>query len=82
MRTTRSLKATFENYVKLNKRIPPEMLMSVNAIEEPSRLSDLVVAHLNLKLEDKQEVLEIQDASKRLEKLLQLMQGEDPNSSG
>lgn len=73
---TRSLKATFENYVKLNKRIPPEMLMSVNAIEEPSRLSDLVVAHLNLKLEDKQEVLEIQDASKRLEKLLQLMQGE------
>lgn len=73
---TRSLKATFENYVKLNKRIPPEMLMSVNAIEEPSRLSDLVVAHLNLKLEDKQEVLEIQDPSDRLEKLLRLMQGE------
>jgi len=72
----RSLKATFENYVKLNKRIPPEMLMSVNTIEDPSRLADLVVAHLNLKLEDKQDILEIQDPSKRLEKLLQLMQGE------
>ncbi len=72
----RSLKATFENYVKLNKRIPPEMLMSVNTIEEPSRLVDLVVAHLNLKLEDKQEILEIADSGKRLDKLLQLMQGE------
>jgi ATP-dependent Lon protease len=72
----RSLKGTFENYVKLNKRIPPEMLMSVNTIEDPSRLADLIVAHLNLKLEDKQEILEISDPSKRLEKLLQLMQGE------
>ncbi len=72
----RSLKATFENYVKLNKRIPPEMLMSVNTIEEPGRLADLVVAHLNLKLEDKQEILEIADPGKRLDKLLQLMQGE------
>jgi ATP-dependent Lon protease len=72
----RSLKSTFENYVKLNKRIPPEMLMSVNTIEDPSRLADLIVAHLNLKLEDKQEILEVQDPAKRLEKLLQLMQGE------
>lgn len=72
----RSLKATFENYVKLNKRIPPEMLMSVNTIEEPGRLADLIVAHLNLKLEDKQEILEIADPAKRLDKLLQLMQGE------
>ncbi len=72
----RSLKGTFENYVKLNKRIPPEMLMSVNTIEDPSRLADLVVAHLNLKLEDRQEILEVQDPSKRLEKLLRLMQGE------
>lgn len=72
----RSLKGTFENYVKLNKRIPPEMLMSVNSIEEPSRLSDLIVAHLNLKLEDKQEILELVDVAKRLEKLLSLLQGE------
>lgn len=72
----RSLKATFENYVKLNKRIPPEMLMSLNTIDEPTKLVDLIVAHLNLKLEDKQEILEQADPAKRLEKLLQLMQGE------
>jgi ATP-dependent Lon protease len=72
----RSLKATFENYVKLNKRIPPEMLMSVNGIEDPSRLADVIVAHLNLRFEDKQAVLEITDPTKRLEKLLELMQGE------
>lgn len=72
----RSLKATFENYVKLNKRIPPEMLMSVNGIEDPSRIGDVIVAHLNLRFEDKQAVLEITDAGKRLERLLELMQGE------
>ncbi len=72
----RSLKATFENYVKLNKRIPPEMLMSVNGIEDPSRLGDVIVAHLNLRFEDKQGVLEITDPTKRLERLLELMQGE------
>lgn len=72
----RSIKTTFENYVKLNKRIPPEMLMSVNSIEDPSRLADVIVAHLNLRLEDKQEILELFDAKKRVERLLQLMQGE------
>jgi ATP-dependent Lon protease len=72
----RSVKGTFENYVKLNKRIPPEMLMSVSSIESSSRLADLVVAHLNLKLEDKQEILETIDPAKRLERLLQFMQGE------
>ena len=72
----RSLKNVFETYVKLNKRIPPEMLMSVSTVEDPSRLADIIVAHLNLKLEDKQEILEVSDAAKRLEKLLALMQGE------
>ena len=72
----RSLKATFENYVKLNKRIPPEMLLSVNGIEEAPRLADVVVSHLNLKFEDKQAILEIIEPEKRLEKLLELMQGE------
>jgi ATP-dependent Lon protease len=72
----RSLKVTFENYVKLNKRIPPEMLMSVNGVEDPSRLGDVIVAHLNLRFEDKQSVLEILNAKKRLERLLELMQGE------
>ncbi|MGE0614340.1 MAG: endopeptidase La [Bacteriovoracia bacterium] len=72
----RSLKSTFENYVKLNKRIPPEMLMSVNSIDDPSRVADIIVAHLNLKLEEKQGILEITNPATRLEKLLQLMQGE------
>lgn len=72
----RSLKSTFENYVKLNKRIPPEMLMSVNGIEDASRLADVVVAHLNIKLEDKQQILEVIKPSQRLERLLELMQGE------
>lgn len=72
----RSIKATFENYVKLNKRIPPEMLMNVNGIEDPSRLGDVIVAHLNLRFEDKQAVLETADPGRRLERLLELMQGE------
>lgn len=72
----RGVKNTFEQYVKLNKRIPPEMLASVSTIEEPSRLADTIVAHLSLKLPDKQSVLEIVGALERLEKLLNLMQSE------
>jgi ATP-dependent Lon protease len=72
----RSVKTTFESYVKLNKRIPPEILMRVSTIENASELSDIIVAQLNLKLEDKQKVLEIFDPTKRLEHLLNLMTGE------
>ena len=72
----RSVKSTFETYVKLNKRIPPEILMRASTIENPSELSDIIVAQLNLKLEEKQKVLEIFDAGKRLEHLLNLMTGE------
>lgn len=72
----RSVKSTFETYVKLNKRIPPEILMRVSTIENPGELADIIVAQLNLKLEDKQNVLEIIDAAKRLEHLLNLMTGE------
>lgn len=72
----RSVKSTFETYVKLNKRIPPEILMRVSTIEAPGELADIIVAQLNLKLEDKQTVLEILDAAKRLEHLLNLMTGE------
>jgi len=72
----RSVKTTFETYVKLNKRIPPEILMRVSTIENPGELADIIVAQLNLKLEDKQAVLEIIDPSKRLEHLLNLMTGE------
>jgi ATP-dependent Lon protease len=72
----RSVYTAFENYVKLNKKIPPEMLMSVSAIDDPSRLADTIAAHLTLKLNDKQEILEIVDPTRRLEKLLSLMQAE------
>ncbi len=72
----RSVKSTFETYVKLNKRIPPEILMRVSSIESASELSDIIVAQLNLKLEDKQNVLEILDPNKRLEHLLNLMTSE------
>ncbi len=72
----RSVKATFENYVKLNKRIPPEILMRVSSIENSSELADIVVAQLNLKIEDKQRLLELNDPGKRLEELLNLMTGE------
>ncbi len=72
----RSIKATFETYVKLNKRIPPEMLASVSVIDDPARLADTIVAHLHLKLPDKQKILEIETPRERLEKLLGLMEGE------
>src|SRR3954447_2773179 len=72
----RSVKATFENYVKLNKRIPPEMLVSVQTIDEPARLGDTIVAALSLKLPDKQALLETESPSKRLERIYELMQAE------
>ena len=72
----RSVHTTFEAYVKLNKRIPPEMLMSVATIDDPARLADTIVAHLSLKLNDKQAILEEQSSARRLEKLYELMQGE------
>ncbi|MBX7232383.1 MAG: endopeptidase La [Bdellovibrionales bacterium] len=72
----RSVKSTFETYVKLNKRIPPEILMRVSTIEEFGELADIIVAQLNLKLEDKQRILEIVDPTQRLEELLNLMTSE------
>src|SRR5262247_4504430 len=72
----RALVAQFDQYVKLNKKIPPEILTSLAGIEEPGRLADTVAAHLPLKLEQKQEVLEMFEARKRLEHLLTLIEGE------
>jgi ATP-dependent Lon protease len=72
----RSLQDVFEDYVKLNTRIPPEMLVSVRTIEEPGRLADTIVAHVALKLKDKQELLETPSPCRRLERLGELMQGE------
>lgn len=72
----RSVNSTFENYVKLNKKIPPEAIMSVASISEPARLADTIVAHLNIKLEDKEALLETEDPSARLEKVLGFMRSE------
>ncbi|MBI3182489.1 MAG: endopeptidase La [Myxococcales bacterium] len=72
----RSVHSVFEAFVKLNKRIPPELLMQVAAIDDPARLADTIVAQLSLKLNDKQSLLETESPAKRLEKLYELMQGE------
>ena len=72
----RSIKTTFENYVKLNKRIPPEILMRVSSIEDAGELADIIVAQLNLKIEDKQKLLAVIDPGRRLEELLNIMTGE------
>ena len=66
----------FDQYVKLNKKIPPEMLTSLSGIDEPGRLADTIAAHLPLKLEQKQEVLEMFDVKQRLEHLLGLLETE------
>lgn len=66
----------FEGYVKLNKKIPPEVLTSLSGIEEADRLADTMAAHMPLKLNDKQKVLEITDVRERLEFLMALMEGE------
>ena len=72
----RSVNSTFENYVKLNKKIPPEMIMSVASIDDPARLADTIVAHLGIKLEDKQTLLETTNPAERLEKVLGYMRSE------
>jgi ATP-dependent Lon protease len=72
----RTVTAEFEEYVKLNKKIPPEVLVSLAAIDEPSRLADTIAGHLNLKIEEKQELLELDLVDDRLEKLYQLMENE------
>jgi ATP-dependent Lon protease len=72
----RSVNMTFENYVKLGKKVNPEMIMQVNAIEDPSRLADAIVVQLNLKLEDKQDILETIDPQARLDKILGHMKSE------
>jgi ATP-dependent Lon protease len=72
----RALLTQFDQYVKLNKKIPPEILTSLAGIDEGGRLADTIVAHLPLKLEQKQEVLEMIGVNKRLEHLLGLLEGE------
>ena len=72
----RAVTQQFDQYVKLNKKIPPEILTSIAGIDDPGRLADTIAAHLPLKLEAKQSVLDLFEVSKRLEKLLELLEHE------
>src|SRR5580693_5463407 len=73
---TRSVVSQFEQYIKLNKKIAPEVLVSLNQIEEPSKLADTVASHLNLKIPEKQELLELHRVSDRLERVFAHMESE------
>jgi ATP-dependent Lon protease len=72
----RALLAQFDQYVKLNKKIPPEILTSMSGIDDGGRLADAIAAHLPLKLEQKQQILEMSEVGKRLEHLLGVLEGE------
>ncbi|HHJ14307.1 MAG TPA: endopeptidase La [Gammaproteobacteria bacterium] len=72
----RSLLTLFDQYVKLNKKVPPEILTSLSGIDEPGRLADTIAAHMALKLEEKQRILEIENVRERLEHLMGMIEGE------
>ena len=72
----RSVMNQFDQYVKLNKKVPPEILSSLSGIEDPARLADTVAAHMSLKIDEKQAVLEIVDIRERLEQLMAIMESE------
>ncbi len=72
----RSLLALFDQYVKLNKKVPPEILTSLSGIDEPGRLADTIAAHMALKLDEKQRILEIESVRERLEHLMGIIEGE------
>ena len=73
---SRAVIEQFENYVKLNKKVPSEALASIPQITEPGRLADSIAAHLSVKIADKQQLLEVFNVVKRLEKVFALMEGE------
>ena len=73
---SRSVVSQFEQYIKLNKKIAPEVLVSINQIEEPGKLADTISAHLNIKIAERQELLEISKISDRLEKVFGHMDSE------
>jgi ATP-dependent Lon protease len=72
----RAVVSQFEQYIKLNKKIPAEVLISINQIEEPTKLADTVAQHLTLKISDKQQLLEIESTLERLERVYAFMEGE------
>jgi ATP-dependent Lon protease len=73
----RSASDLFDQYVKLNKKVPPEVLTSLSSIDDPSRLADTMAAHMSLKLDEKQRVLEMADVRERIEHLMTLMESEN-----
>jgi ATP-dependent Lon protease len=73
---SRTVVSQFEQYIKLNKKIAPEVLVSINQIDDPSKLADTVASHLGLKIADKQELLEVDSASERLERVFNHMESE------
>ena len=73
---SRSVVSQFEQYIKLNKKIPPEALVSVNQIDEYGKLADTIASHLALKISEKQELLEIDSIAKRMERIISFMEGE------
>ncbi|MFK7840274.1 MAG: endopeptidase La [Bdellovibrionales bacterium] len=73
---SRTVVGQFEQYVKLNKKIPPEVIVSVNQIEEPSKMADTIASHLALKIDQKQDLLEFANTQDRLEKIFSFMEGE------
>jgi len=73
---SRSVVSQFEQYIKLNKKIPPEALVAVNQIEDYGKLSDTVASHLALKISEKQELLEIESIAARMERVISFMEGE------
>ena len=73
---SRSVTSLFDQYIKLNKKVPPEILTSLAGIEDSSRLADTVAAHMALKIDEKQQVLELISTKARLEHLISLMEGE------
>ena len=72
----RAVITQFEQYVKLNKKIPPEVIVSVNQIEEPEKMADTIASHLALKIDQKQELLEVASLHERLERIYGFMEGE------
>ncbi|MCP5201358.1 MAG: endopeptidase La [Gammaproteobacteria bacterium] len=72
----RSLMSQFDQYVKLNKKVPPEIISSLSSIDDPSRLADTIAAHMSIKIQQKQEVLEIVPLRGRMEHLISLMESE------
>ncbi|MFA7275980.1 MAG: endopeptidase La [Pseudobdellovibrionaceae bacterium] len=73
---SRAVMTQFEEYVKLNKKIPPEIIVSVGQIDDPSKLADTIASHLSLKIEEKQKLLEIETVAEALEHIYSLMEGE------